>query len=69
MPSHIQAVLFPKSYTSLDIHRFVREHKLKPIKPIHETIKFKRLRITEPNYNHYTTKKLGNGVELVLGWT
>ena len=63
----IQAVLFPKHFTSHEIHRFIREHKLKPIKPIHETVRFKRLRITEPNYSRYTTKKLANGIELILG--
>jgi hypothetical protein len=68
MTSHLQAVLFPKSFTSLEINRFIRDHKLKPIKAIHQTARFKRLRISEPNYKRYTTKKLPNGIEMVLGW-
>jgi hypothetical protein len=69
MPLHLQTVLFPKAFTSLEINRFVRDHKLKPIKPIHQTARFKRLRISEPNYSHYITKKLPNGVEMVFGRT
>jgi|LakMenE01Jun11ns_1017448.scaffolds.fasta_scaffold9159531_2 hypothetical protein len=65
----IQAVLFPKHFSILEIKRFLNEHNLKQIKPIHETVRFKRVRITEPSlYKSFSTKRLSNGVDLVLGY-
>ena len=64
----LQSVLFPKNYTMKEVKQFVTKHNLKPIKDIHETARFKRLRISEPNYNKYSTKKLSNGIELVIGY-
>lgn len=68
MPSEIQAVLFPKHFSILEIRKFLNDHHLHQLKPIHETVRFKRVRIKEPNYKRYTTKRLSNGVDLVLGW-
>ncbi len=43
----IQAVLFPKHFSILQIKNFLNEHNLKQLKPIHETMRFKRVRILE----------------------
>jgi len=64
----VQAVLFPKNFTILQIKNFLNEHNLKPLKPIHETMRFKRVRILEPNFKRYSTKQLPNGVDLILGY-
>ena len=64
----IQSVLFPKSFSFLEIQKFLNTHNLHPIKPIHETAKFKRVRISEPNYKNYYTRKLPNGVDLFYGY-
>ena len=64
----IQAVLFPKHYSLLQIRNFLNEHNLKQIKPIHETMRFKRVRILEPTFKKYSTKRLSNGVDLVIGY-
>jgi len=64
----IQAVLFPKHFTIHDMRRFLREHKLHAMKPPHETARFKRVRILEPNFKSYSTTKLPSGVDLVIGY-
>ena len=64
----IQAVLFPKHYSLLQIRNFLNEHNLKKLKPIHETMRFKRVRILEPTFKKYSTKRLSNGVDLVIGY-
>jgi hypothetical protein len=64
----IQAVLFPKHYSLLQIRNFLNEHNLKQLKPIHETMRFKRVRILEPTFKKYSTKRLSNGVDLVIGY-
>jgi len=39
------------------------------MKPVHETARFKRVRITDPSlYKSFSTKKLSNGVDLVIGY-
>jgi hypothetical protein len=49
--------------------RFLKEHNLKQMKPVHETARFKRVRITDPSlYKSFSTKKLSNGVDLVIGY-
>ena len=64
----IQAVLFPKHYSLLQIRNFLNEHNLKQLNPIHETMRFRRVRILPPNFKKYSTKRLSNGVDLVIGY-
>lgn len=69
MHSETQAVLFPNYYNTRDIQNYIKKHNLHPIKDIHQTARFKRLRLTDPKqYNRFTTEVLPNRIRLVLGW-
>lgn len=66
--SKIQAVLFDGRYWEQDdARKWLRQHKLKPIKPVHITEHYMRYRILTPHKNkQYRTKKLDNHVTLII---
>lgn len=68
--SEITAVLFDKhSWYKPDAEKWLMEHKLKPIKNVHETDNFYRYRMKNPKGYHYMrTKKLDNGINLIIGF-
>jgi hypothetical protein len=70
MTSTIQSVLFDKTIWSLDdAKKWLRQHRIVPIKKVHSTKYFYRFRIKEPNeFIRFITKKIAHGVELVIGF-
>ena len=49
----IQAVLFDKTkYTEEEAMQFLRQHKLRPIKPVHITEQKLRYRLALPHFQH-----------------
>jgi len=67
--SEIQAVLFPKAMWSIaKSKKWLKDNLIKPIKSARETVNFYRYRVRDPKlFNEFITKKLNNGVELVIG--
>ena len=63
----LQAVLFPKKeFTKQEANKWLKEHKLKKMKPLHETKNVYRARINEPNKDgKYYSNLLPNGVVIV----
>lgn len=69
MSSKIQAVIFNiDMWTTDKARKWLKEHDLIPIKRVHKTARFLRYRIMEPTFNHYKTKILDNGIEIVYGF-
>jgi len=67
--SEIQAVIFPKATWSIaKSKKWLKDNSIKPIKSARETLNFYRYRIQDPKlFYGFITKKLNNGVELVIG--
>lgn len=67
MPVH--SVLFDnKKWLVSEARKWLKEHNLKPIKPVHKTVNFHRYRIVDPKeFSSFYTKKLPDGIELVIG--
>ena len=64
----IQSVIFDKNYWKIaSARKWLKEHDMVPIKPVHITTNFYRFRIREPTFDIYNTKKLPNHIELILG--
>lgn len=70
MAGEIQAILFDKSNWDLPMaKRWVREHGFRPRKEVHETRKFFRFRLQNPDkYSRLRTKVLSDGIEFVIGY-
>lgn len=71
MSSALHTVLFPLNFTLNEIIDFLQRNNLKPIKPMRqgEQGKYKRVRIRDPKlFKSFITKKLNNGVSLVIGY-
>ena len=52
--SDIQALLFDKNYyNKRDIKAFLKRHNFVPCKEIHETKKYYRQRLIQPNYKKF----------------
>lgn len=69
MPNYeLHAVLIPKKYFNLtEAEKYISDNNYKPIKDVHESLRFYRYRIKPPNNDgDYYTKKLKNKVELVF---
>ena len=66
----VQAVIFKKQYWDLDkVHKWLSNHKMHPIKAIHETENFYRARMVKPTFRQYYTKKTSQkGVEFIIGY-
>jgi hypothetical protein len=65
---NLQAVIFPKdAFTKATANRWLNDHQLTKIKPLHTTTNYYRARIQQPPKNaRYYIKTLPNGVKLVL---
>lgn len=63
----LQAVLFPKkAFTKKEANKWLKEHNIKKMKPLHETENEYRARIMSPNKKgKYYSNVLSNGVILV----
>lgn len=67
--SEIQAVLFDRELWIPRIARiWLKHHELIPIKRVHITDDKLRYRIHEPDYDSFITKKLADGIELIIGF-
>lgn len=70
MTAYVQAVIFKKDkWTTPKARRWLKKNNYTPIKKVHITDDFYRYRINEPDkYTKFTTKKLKDGIELILGF-
>ncbi len=70
MPSEIHGILFDKTkYTEAEAKKYLKEHNMKPIKRVHITEKFFRYRLVDPKvFKYFRIKKIGGGVEYILGF-
>ena len=68
MQQEIQAILFPVGNFNTDTARkWLNKSGYTPIKRVHKTAEYLRYRIAEPDKTaSYTSKKLNNGIILVL---
>lgn len=67
----LQSVLIPARYSLAESKEWLIHHGLKTTyqgKEERETKRYHRFRQSLPNYLKYKTKKLPNGVELILGY-
>lgn len=66
----IQSIIFNKEYwTQSEANNWLKKHNRHPIKAVHETKHFYRYRIKRPSgFKRYITKKLDNGIELIIGY-
>lgn len=64
----VQAVIFnKKDYTPTQCNKWLRIHRLRPIKAMHETENYYRYRISEPNPKaNYMTKTVGKGIKVII---
>lgn len=70
MSSDIQSVLFDRDlWTVIEARTWLRKHKFIPIKLPHQTKNKIRFRLQNPlNFRRFRIKKLGEGIELVIGF-
>jgi len=69
--SEVQSILFDiKKYNAKQSREWLKKHpQYKPIKRVHKTVDKLRYRIQEPSqFVRFRTKKLGDGIELILGF-
>ena len=69
--SILQAVLFSKDlYDTSRARRWLRRNKITPSKRVHETTRFLRYRIKEPDYDlyEYRIKRISDGVKMVFAY-
>ena len=69
--STLQAVLFSKDlYDTTRARRWLRKNKIIPCKRVHETTRFLRYRIKEPDYKYeYRIKRISDGIKMIFGYT
>ncbi len=68
--STVQAVLFDANrHLISDARRWLKRHKLKPMKEAHLTKKYIRYRIHSPDiFSRMRTINIGNGIKLIIGF-
>lgn len=66
--SQVQAILFDRKYYSLNtIAKFLLKHHYQPIKELHFTKNYYRVRLKKPNHNKkYRTKKVKEGLKFII---
>ena len=66
----VQAVLFDKHiYSTSEARKWLKKHKLVPIKMVHEVKNYYRYRIEDPSiFRQFRIIKIHTGIELVLGF-
>lgn len=66
----IQAILFDnKKWNTAEARQYLKQHNIRAIKPVHKTSNLLRYRIEDPNhFSTFSTKKLDNGITLVIGY-
>ena len=65
-----QSVIFSKDlYDTTRARRWLRKNKIIPCKRVHETTRFLRYRIKEPDYKYeYRIKRISEGVKMIFGY-
>jgi hypothetical protein len=70
--SERQSIVFFKKYgwNKAKSKKWLDLHNLHPIKDVDEHISSElRYRMNDPKkYSHFTSQKLNNGIQIVLGW-
>ena len=69
--SILQSVLFSKDlYDTSRARRWLRRNKITPSKRVHETTRFLRYRIKEPDYDkyEYRIKRISDGIKMIFGY-
>jgi hypothetical protein len=68
--SEIHSVLFDiNKWTTAKARAWLKKENLKPIKKVHKQENFLRYRLHDPSkYKRFITKKLDNGIDLVIGF-
>ena len=71
MSSDIQSVVFDKKYgwDNKKALKWLLKHNIIPIKGEHIINNRIRYRIKEPIYSSYITKKISNGIDIIIGYT
>lgn len=67
--SNLQAIIFKKNdYTKRQAEMYLRRHKYKPIKAVHETLNYYRYRLKQPDENNYNYRlmKFAPGIKAVI---
>jgi hypothetical protein len=69
--SKVQAILFDKDYWNVKlIVDFLHEHKFKPIKKMHITDQYYRIRIRNPlKTKRYRTKEIMPGLKFIIEYS
>ena len=65
-----QSVIFSKDlYDTVRARRRLKVHHFTPIKRVHETTRYLRYHIKEPDYDHceYRTNQISNGIKMIVG--
>lgn len=68
--SYIQSILFKKFFfNKKKAENWIKKHHFVPIKELHETEKYLRYRLHNPNKkHHYVTKKITDGIVFIIGY-
>ena len=66
----IVAILFDKHFWTIPkAEAYLKLHQFKPIKEVHITDNYYRYRLLTPNKNNkFFTKKLNNGISLIISY-
>lgn len=70
MSSYVQAVVFDNTQWTVNSSKhWLKRNKFQTIKPVHKTENTYRFRIENPeNFKRFITKKLKNGINLIIGY-
>ncbi len=68
--SKVQSIIFDKKqWTYQTAFKWLQHNHQRPIKGVHETKHFLRYRIRNPErFSRFITKKLPNGIDLIIGF-
>jgi len=66
----VQSIIFDRTrWTPKAAMKWLRRHHDKPIKAMHSTKHFFRYRLHNPHeFHRFITKKLPNGIDLIIGY-
>ena len=69
MSSAIQALMFDKNYyNKRQVQQFLKRNNITPLKAIHTTNKYHRVRLLQPiydNHHYYRTGHLTTGIDCI----
>ncbi len=68
MSLHSVVFLKDKGWNSNKAREWLKKHDYKPIKRVHKTENTLRYRLRPPKFKRYITKKIKNGINLVIGF-